>query len=273
MADEMPVDSRYTTSSLQPRNTRLLGRFEDIKDILTSSEITRGDPLATEGTDILINSENSPYGCDESYSSIGQKLWGLQPASWESMKPMLLECLPYPLRYDIGLFEKWNNPEEVIDFLADRGPFFRPYMRRTIAKTCDTGLINADVMHLFRALGVQGLNLTPSLAPDPAHMICVNPRQVLRVFQLPHSFRDLESLSLRSIPLRDDDLVLLHALRLHQLDLSHTGISAEGTAHLVVFKPYLEWLDIENNPKIGHCASYNVRKRLYRLERPIADIL
>jgi hypothetical protein len=114
-------------------------------------------------------------------------------------------------------------------------------------------------MQIFRALGIRAINLTPSLAPDAAHIIQVNPRQVLRIFQFPHSFRDLESLSLRSVPLKDDDIVLLHALRLHVLDLSHTGISAEATAHLVVFKPYLEWLDIENNPKIGHCASYNVR--------------
>jgi len=123
--EEAPVDSRYTNSSLRISDTKLLSKFEEIQDILTSSELYRGDPLATEASDVLINSENSPYGCDESYSSIGQKLWGLQPASWQGLKSVLLDCLPYPLTYDIALFDRWDDPEEVLDYLADRGECYR----------------------------------------------------------------------------------------------------------------------------------------------------
>lgn len=123
------------------------------------------------------------------------------------------------------------------------------------------GLITFGILDIFRGLGITALNLTPTLSPDPAQISETDPSSVLRAFQLPHSYIDLCHLCLAGVPLEDADVAYLNSLRLYRLDLSATGISSEATAHLVVMKRTLRILDLHSNPKIRHCASYNVSLR------------
>jgi len=122
-----------------------------------------------------------------------------------------------------------------------------------------SGLINPDILTLFRSLGIEELTLTNSLGPDPISMTKVNPRPTLRVFQQPHSFKDLAILSLKKVPLADEDVACLSNLRVNDLDLSYTGISSEATAHLVALKPFLTKLELGHNGRIQHPSCYNVR--------------
>lgn len=75
---------------------------------------------------------------------------------------------------------------------------------------------------------------------------------------MPHSFQTLQTLKLRKVLLKNDDLHSLSRLKLVRLDLASTGVSTEATAHLVPLKKTLEDLDLSNNPKIKHWACYNV---------------
>lgn len=111
---------------------------------------------------------------------------------------------------------------------------------------------------MFRALGIESLDLTPSLARDLVNPSKNKPGSVLKAFKLPHSFQTLKTLLLRKVALSNDDLQSLTSLKLVKLDLASTGISTEATAHLVALKHTLEELDLSNNPKIKHWACYNV---------------
>lgn len=115
-----------------------------------------------------------------------------------------------------------------------------------------------DILSVFRSLGITSLYLAPSLGRDPVHPRRIQAVKILKVFQMPHSFRDLGILSLYKVQLDDNDLKALHGLKLVHLDISSTGISSEATAHLVALKGTLKELHLANNPKIKHWACYNV---------------
>lgn len=119
-------------------------------------------------------------------------------------------------------------------------------------------MICKEVLSVFRALGIETLDLRASLARDPMRPDRNRPAHVLKVFQLPHSFQKLKELDLRRVPLSDDDLHSLTRLKLGKLDLASTGITTEATAHLVALKHTLEEVNLSNNPKIKHWACYNV---------------
>lgn len=121
-----------------------------------------------------------------------------------------------------------------------------------------SGLLRRDILAIFRALGVDSLNLTPSLARDVVNPSKNKPGSTLKAFKLPHSFQSLKTLILKKVPLNDDDLQSLANLKLAKLDLASTNISAEATAHLVALKHTLEDLNLSNNPRIKHWACYNV---------------
>lgn len=121
-----------------------------------------------------------------------------------------------------------------------------------------TGLLKKDLLAVFRALGVEALDLAPSLGRDPVNPSRNKPGSLLKVFTLPHSFQTLQAINLRKVAMRSDDVRCLVNLKLVKLDLAATGISTEATAHLVALKRTLEELDLSNNPKIKHWACYNV---------------
>ena len=238
--NEIASSALYTNSSLRSGVHSLLAQFEDVRTVLATSECGRGNPLSSGCLSSLLNSENSPYGCDETVTSLGTKLWGYQLGTEPTLEDMIVSHLPLPLRHSASQLLPWDEPQALLDQLADKG------------------LISYELLAVFRALGIESVNLTISLSPDAANISQVNPRQTLRAFQLPNAFRDLSILTLRFVPLKDDDLTCLGLLRLSFLDISSTGISSEATAHLVILKSKLESLAIANNPNVKHCASYNV---------------
>lgn len=129
-----------------------------------------------------------------------------------------------------------------------------------VPSTTPPGLITKEILSAFRGLvDIEELSLSQSLAPDEIDIVQVNPRRVLSVFKLPNSFVQLITLSLKNVPLKDDDVAYLNDLKeLTNLDLSGTGISSEATAHLVALRHSLRCLHLGRNPKIKHQASYNV---------------
>ena len=71
----------------------------------------------------LLNSENSPYGCDETVQSLGMKLWGYQAgfANTPSLEDMVIQYLPIPLRHSAQRFLAWEDAETLIEQLGENG--------------------------------------------------------------------------------------------------------------------------------------------------------
>lgn len=115
------------------------------------------------------------------------------------------------------------------------------------------------MLAIFRSLGIEKLDLSFSLAADPLNAGPEKASRVLRVLRMPHSFRDVWSLCLRSVPLRDQDISYLSELKsLAKLDLAGTGITSEAIARLVVHKTNLTQLDLSHNPAIRHESAFTV---------------
>ena len=126
----------------------LYAKFEDVVGILQTSEMNRqpgrshhalgqsgareGGAAGNGGSRIvarssksieLLNSENSPYGCDETVQSLGMKLWGYQAgfANSPSLEDMVIQYLPIPLRHSAQRFLAWDDPETLIEQLGENG--------------------------------------------------------------------------------------------------------------------------------------------------------
>ena len=254
---------QYERKAIQAATVNLESRFEGVRGIYETSEAERAECIDHDESfqsSTLCNSEGSPYGCNETVQTLGQKLWGYQLESMSDLQELVLQQLPSVLRCRALSFLDWNDTDNLFYQLGEYGKcrydfsWYESVTRRYIP-----GLLTKDMLVIFRALGVHTLDLTKTLGSDPLNPHKGQASALLRVLQLPHSFRHLSVLILRNIPLQDDDLTRLSGLRsLSKLDLASTGISSEGTAHLVALKRTLTYLDLSMNPNIRHESAYNV---------------
>lgn len=121
----LPMDHRYYASvqhEFKEARGHLLGQFQQAEGQLATSEAERKKCLPeSEASSTLLNSDNSPYGCDETLTTLGTKYWGFQLGKEQSLQDTVLHQLPVPLRVRCKKFLPWGNPEKVLESLADMG--------------------------------------------------------------------------------------------------------------------------------------------------------
>lgn len=103
--------------------------FKAVENVLATSEAEKKTPApAQELSSTLLNSEHSPYGCDETVTTLGIKYWGYQPGSTPSLEEMVIQHLPMPLQARFRRFLPWHSPQLVLEKLAELG---RRYVHET----------------------------------------------------------------------------------------------------------------------------------------------
>lgn len=119
------MDTTATTikseSSLAPAVSTLLERFYIAEQVLATSEQDKLDPFLSSASSELCNSEHSPYGCDETVSSLGMRLWGYQLGAQFSLQDLVVEHLPIPLKHSARRFLPWDDPQELVEKLEENG--------------------------------------------------------------------------------------------------------------------------------------------------------
>lgn len=103
--------------------------FKAVEGVLATSEAEKKapPPPTQELSSTLLNSEHSPYGCDETVTTLGIKYWGYQPGSTPSLEEMVMQHLPMPLQARFRRFLPWDSPQLVLEKLAELG---RHYSRQ-----------------------------------------------------------------------------------------------------------------------------------------------
>ncbi|TDL25841.1 hypothetical protein BD410DRAFT_609593 [Rickenella mellea] len=110
------------------------------------------------------------------------------------------------------------------------------------------GVMNADILDVFRRANIVHLNLSESGHQSNKSMVA---RETLQIFMKPNSFNYLKSLTLSGIWLEDYDMTKLHHLPIvERLYLRDTHIGNEGIMHLVALKRSLRCLDVSENDRI-----------------------
>lgn len=135
MAEQLPLlpksrssVQRYDRQAIQATTLNLTSRFEALKGIYETSEADyrEVEPAHVEcDTSTLLNSENSPYGCEEDVETLGQKLWGYQLGDFEDFQSLVLRHLPEPLQDRASGFFRWRDPDHVLQQLAEYGVYRR----------------------------------------------------------------------------------------------------------------------------------------------------
>lgn len=118
METEDPLWARRWTEA----KYSLINDFKAVEDDLATSEAEKKviAPIQ-ELSSTLLNSEYSPYGCDETVTSLGIKYWGYQPGSTPSLEEMVIQHLPLPLQARFRRFLPWDKPQAVLEKLAELG--------------------------------------------------------------------------------------------------------------------------------------------------------
>lgn len=102
----------------------LLKDFKAVEGVLATSEAEKKMPGSNiDITSTLLNSEYSPYGCDETVTTLGIKYWGYQAGSTPSLEEMVIQYLPIPLQARFRRMLPWDQPAVVLEKLADLGRY------------------------------------------------------------------------------------------------------------------------------------------------------
>lgn len=101
----------------------LATQFKNVEEVLATSEADRRriPPPAPWSSSSLLNSELSPYGCDENVTSLGIKYWGFQPGTQATLEDAVVPHLPMPLRPRFKRLLPWDDPQVCLDKLAELG--------------------------------------------------------------------------------------------------------------------------------------------------------
>lgn len=100
----------------------LTKHFKEAEHILATSEAERKVPESVpDPPSSLLNSQHSPYGCDETITSLGIKYWGYQQGTTPSLEDMVVPLLPLPLQNRFRATLPWDRPPVVLEKLADLG--------------------------------------------------------------------------------------------------------------------------------------------------------
>lgn len=106
----------------------LVKDFKAVENVLATSEAEKKLPQSDiDLSSTLLNSEYSPYGCDETVTTLGIRHWGYQPGSSPSLEEMVVQFLPLPLQARFRRFLPWDKPQAVLDKLAELGSRFQKY--------------------------------------------------------------------------------------------------------------------------------------------------
>ena len=107
----------------------LVKDFKAVENVLATSEAEKKlPPSEPDLSSALLNSEYSPYGCDETVTTLGIRHWGYQPGSTPSLEEMVVQYLPLPLKARFRRLLPWDKPQAVLEKLAELGRQFHCYM-------------------------------------------------------------------------------------------------------------------------------------------------
>lgn len=241
-----PEATVTSEASLHAVRLNLLSRFEEVLGQVEEDEESKDPELVTDSgvrmdDDLLPSCEDTPLALPI-----------------EELKEAVLACLPSTMKEPANHCLQWHDVGRLAEQLGEYGA------RSAILRCCtrlsvSAGLFTPDMLAVFCELGLEKLDLQPTLGPNPLYETPRGALPQLDILRIPLSFTSLKVLNLRSIPLHDDDLMHLWELHsLQQLNLSETGISSEAVAYLVALKGSLLNLDLSFNPLISHDVSIMV---------------
>lgn len=119
---KMEVDNPLWARKWVEAKHSLVKDFEAVENILATSEAEKKVPASdVDLSSTLLNSSFSPYGCDETVTTLGIKYWGYQPGSTPSLEEMVVQHLPLPLQARFRRLLPWDKPLVVLEKLAELG--------------------------------------------------------------------------------------------------------------------------------------------------------